>query len=195
MDNHLHLPNIGETGQPYPPHGSWSAAGSFAELWALAEESVAVFLRATVFSRDDRQDLGQAIAQKAWAAFDAFRPEQGSFPAWVLGIARNEYLHYVRSQRRARVLFDSELADRAVAELTRFEAPDTSELQHALRQELAGLPAGQRELLRFKYAENLTCGQIAARLQLKEDTVRMRLSRTRADLKAKLIRTDSGNQS
>ncbi len=81
MDNRLHLTSIGETGFPGPPRGAWSVAGSFSELWASAEEQVAVFLRATVFSRDDRQDLEQAVAQKAWAAFGAFRPEQGSFPA------------------------------------------------------------------------------------------------------------------
>lgn len=147
-----------------------------------------MFLRATVFSRTDRQDLGQAVAQKAWAAFSTYRPDLGSFSAWVLGIARNEYLHHVRAHRRTRVLFDSELAERAVTQLCQFETPPSDEWQAALRQELASLPAESRELLRLKYEEGLTCGEIAARLGQREDAVRMRLHRVRTAVKDSLSR-------
>jgi len=162
-------------------------AGRFEQLWAAAETRVAVFLRATVFSRTDRQDLEQVIAQKAWTAFASFRPDQGGFTAWVLGIARNEYLHYVRSHRRARVLFNSELADQAVGELCRSEeAPPGDERPAVLRRALAELPPESRELLRWKYEQELTCGEIAARLGIQEDAVRKRLHRIRQDLKERV---------
>lgn len=162
------------------------SAGRFEQLWAAAELQVAVFLGATVFSRTDRQDLGQVIAQKAWTAFASFRPDQGGFTAWVLGIARNEYLHYVRSHRRARVLFDSELADQAVGELCRSEDPSADERPAVLRRALAELAPESRDLLRLKYEQELTCGEIAARLGIQEDAVRKRLHRIRTALKERV---------
>ncbi len=167
----------------------------FQQLWATAEGRVRIFLRAAVSSREDRRDLLQTIAQQALASYHRYCPRKGSFAAWLLGIARNEYLHFVRSRARAPVLFDSNLADRALELLGGDDQNEDLDLEDRLYAEIDRLPSGQYELLRMKYAENLTCKEIGTRLSLTEEVVKMRISRIRADLKKILLPFASSGKS
>lgn len=159
----------------------------FQQLWATAEGRVRIFLRAAVSSREDRKDLLQTIAQQALASYHRFCAPKGSFTSWLLGIARNEYLHFLRSQARAPVLFDSDLADRALELLGRDDQNEDHDFENRLKREIDRLPPARYDLLHMKYSENLTCKQIATRLSLTEDAVKMRISRIRADLKKTLL--------
>lgn len=163
------------------------AACDFVSHWESAEERVKVFLRAVVYCAEDRKDLQQEVAQKAFCAFHTFSPLKGSFVAWTLGIARNELLHYLRSRRRACVLFDSELAERVVEFSSPGEEDESRAVHMVLRQEVDRLPDDRRNLLRMKYVDNLTCLQIAQRLSTTESAVKMRLNRVRSRLKRKLL--------
>jgi RNA polymerase sigma-70 factor (ECF subfamily) len=175
------LPKSAEPG--IPGYGT----NDFSSLWEPAQERVRGFLRGSVFCEEDRKDLLQDVAQKALLIFHSFSPRKNSFTAWTLGIARNEYLHYLRSRKRAFVLFDSELADQAGALSMYRDEAESHVDQKTLEREIDRLSAGRRDLLRMKYSENLTCLQIAQRLGLSEDAVKMRLSRIRALLRRRLL--------
>lgn len=60
------------------------------------------------------------------------------------------------------------------------------ELQSALLAHLRELPAGEREALFLRYADDLTPPEIAARLDVSLETVRTRLRRGRQRLRARL---------
>lgn len=105
-----------------------------------------------------RRELAEETAQQAFVVaaqrICGFRAQQGSFRAWLLGIARNRYMTLEARERRRRRhearprKEDSVSADRAEPDLRVYEA-------------LARLPAEYRWALECKYLKQLTMKEMA----------------------------------
>ncbi len=105
-----------------------------------------------------RRELAEETAQQTFIAaaqrIGGFRSQQGSFRAWLLGIARNRYMTLEAKERRRRRHEarprneDSVSADRAEPDLRVYEA-------------LARLPAEYRWALECKYLKRLTMKEMA----------------------------------
>jgi RNA polymerase sigma-70 factor (ECF subfamily) len=99
-----------------------------------------------------------------------------SFRAWMYRIARNRCLDLLRARGRRRD--DQDLPDDS-----RLQADLTGNLTRLVRRELrsrlhhlvAGLTAGQREILRLRYVEGLSRPEIAQVLGIPESLVKSRL--------------------
>lgn len=119
------------------------------------------------------------VTQETWllAARDLrrFQPEQGSFAAWLRGIAENQLRNDRRRAARRRTgELSGDEPDEAVA------ASAAHDLREGISVTFAALPARYQEVLRAKYEERLPTAEIAARLGASDKSVESLLARARA---------------
>lgn len=115
---------------------------------------------------------------------DRFRGE-GSFKAFLFGIARNVLLEHVRAKARERRMVDVDLGVTSIRDL----APGLSTAawrhreQRRLIETLQTLPVELQMLLELAYWEELSEAELAAVLEIPRGTVKSRLFRARALLR------------
>ncbi|HXG46808.1 MAG TPA: sigma-70 family RNA polymerase sigma factor [Methylomirabilota bacterium] len=133
------------------------------------------------------EDLAQETFLTAWRRLEELR-EPGKLRAWLCGIVRNLSANAVRREARrggspspldAAAEFPSPEVDPAVRAVT-------CEEERLLWQTLAGMPESYREPLVLFYREQQSISEVAKQLELSEDTVKQRLSRGRAMLRAEM---------
>jgi RNA polymerase sigma-70 factor (ECF subfamily) len=114
-----------------------------------------------------------------------FKAELGALGAFLLGVARRLVLRHLERGAR-QVAFDGELAQEASDELVRRSEIET------VRRAIAGLPARYREVVVLCELEEVAYEEAARVLECPVGTVRSRLNRARALLKARLAGTRAG---
>jgi RNA polymerase sigma-70 factor (ECF subfamily) len=153
----------------------------FLRLWADAQPAVAAFVHAVVRDPASAKDVLQETALTLFRRFgdyDGGRP----FLAWALGVAKLQVLGFRRDEARSLVTFDSELFDR-FTEAWAEQAPSASRHSLALEICLDRMAARPRQLLRWRYQDDLKSEEIARRLGTKGPAVRVTLQRLREQLR------------
>ena len=133
-------------------------------------------------NREDAEEAAQEALLRAWRHRGSRR--SADWLPWVRAIARNEALRIADHRRRH---FQREVhreaeprEDDSPAELDGVvESLSVKALLQPLRPE-------ERDLLRLRYEEDLTNGEISRRLGMPEGTVKVRLHRLRGRLRAGL---------
>jgi RNA polymerase sigma-70 factor, ECF subfamily len=151
--------------------------------WAPARQRCLREARRILGNRDDAEEAVQEAFVRAWRKRAACRTPASPLP-WLVQITRNEAMRLAarRSRRQASEIPEAE-PDAMPA------ASSETPLDHALtsvatEQALSALCEEERKLLRLRYEEDLTQGQVAAALGVPEGTVKVRLHRVRARLRA-----------
>lgn len=154
----------------------------FMQLWTVAQPAVSGYIRSLVKDSSIAQDILQEtviVLFRRFEEYDTTRP----FLAWALGVARFQVLGMRRDQARCRMIFDSELMEQFTEQWA--EASPASDWRAwALQECLGKLPARPREVVRWRYFEELNSDEIAARLKAKGAAVRVMLQRIREKLRA-----------
>lgn len=125
---------------------------------------------------DKAQDFTHDIFIRMFARLDRFE-ERSSFSTWLYSISYNYCIDQIRVAKRLPVTaldedIDCSLPATDDAERTEYD------LQQ-LAQAMSTLTPQEAQLLRLKYQEGLDVQQIAAKLNLKNSAVKMRLKRAR----------------
>ena len=148
--------------------------------WDIARRRCLREARRILRDREDAEEAVQEALIRAWRNKAKCRTPGTPLP-WLVQITRNEAMRLAaRRRRRQASEFPDERPERTLA-------PD-SELDRmiesvATEQALAILRPDERTLIRLRYEEDLTQGQVAARLGVPEGTVKVRLHRVRARLR------------
>jgi RNA polymerase sigma-70 factor (ECF subfamily) len=134
----------------------------------------------------DAEDLTQEVFVRVFRSLSTYTP--GTFEGWLHRITTNLFLDQVR--RKKRIRFDA-LADDADARLPGREpdpsrAYDDTHLDDDVQAALDALPPDFRAAVVLCDIEGLTYEEIAATLGIKLGTVRSRIHRGRAQLRAAL---------
>jgi len=142
---------------------------------------------AGLVGEDEAEDLTQEVFVKVSDSLGGFRGES-SVSTWVYRIAKNVAIDRLRSVASSSHLA-TELSNKIAAE----QAPPPVEQQHVrkemndcIRQFVANLPPDYRSVMILSELKGLSNRQIADALGLTLDTVKIRLHRARARLKADL---------
>jgi RNA polymerase sigma factor (sigma-70 family) len=155
------------------------------ELFERDAEKLFVYLRHHAPSPEDAEDI---LAETFMAAL-----AEPKFPylsnmaqvAWLWRVARNKvadafrkaaFRRNVSLEQVSEMMYEDEARDPEQIALRQAEADEI----HAL---VGALPEVQREILRLRFGYGLHCGEIAAILDKREDTVRTMLSRTMNSLR------------
>jgi RNA polymerase sigma-70 factor (ECF subfamily) len=152
---------------------------SEAQLWEsdVARRRCLREARRILRDREDAEEAVQEAFIRAWRNRDSCRT---SPLPWLVQITRNEALRLAERRQRRRA---SEVPD---------ECPDLHGCESgidraidsvATEQALSVLRPEDRTLIHLRYVEDLTQGQVAARLGVPEGTVKVRLHRARLRLR------------
>ena len=162
---------------------------AFARLHARLAPRLRGFL--VKLTRDDAasDDLLQLTLLKAHLARERFAPAggdpDGAVQGWYFAIARNVAMDHLRTRYRAGENQDdasesalSEVSDDAASpEEARASAQNEQAIVEQVREAIAALPAGQREVVELHKLRGMSMAEVAARLQVREGAVRVRAHR------------------
>ena len=138
-------------------------------------------------SRAEAQDITQEVFLRVFRSLKSYRPEQGSFLAWLTRLTRNLLIdHYRRGKMdRATDSLDEQLPmlREQASPSSRTEALVAGrEAGEILQAALQKLSPDLRETVILRDLEQLEYREIAAVLKVPEGTVKSRLNRGRAEL-------------
>jgi RNA polymerase sigma-70 factor (ECF subfamily) len=169
---------------------------AFNELVVTYERRVFALVFRMIGRRDEAEDMAQEVFVQVFKAIDQFRGE-AKLSTWIYRIAVNlckNRLKYL-SRRRASSLEDmDEIADRlsgdsakgvSVAGISRpDELIEGMQLERLVKQAIAQVDPDFREVLILRDVEDLSYEEIAAITNLPDGTVKSRIHRARAQLRA-----------
>ncbi|MDO9352255.1 MAG: RNA polymerase sigma factor [Solirubrobacteraceae bacterium] len=157
-----------------------SEPAAFAELYLRHEAVVAGYLQRRTRNAEVTADLTAETFATALLRADRFSGD-GPAIAWLLGIARNLHLHWLRRGRaeaRARERLGVELVVLSPASAERVEAlTEVDDPRSPLRIALAGLPEAQRAAVLAYILDDRSYDDLATELGVPAATVRQRVSR------------------
>ena len=178
-----------------PPHAAdeaeWVARlqrgdrEAFAPLLERHERRIRSLVFHLVRRRDEVEDITQEIFVKAFKNIRSYNAES-TFGTWLGRIAVNHCYDYLRREQKARVTYYWQMTEEAGRRLEEsLERPEalSVEQQVALRdladKLLARAPANDRVILALKELEDRSVEEIAELLDLRVNTVKIRLHRAR----------------
>lgn len=151
-------------------------AGDAGAFRALAELHVVGLLRgasAMGCDRNSAEDLAQETLLEAWRSLGRY---DGTcrLGTWLFGILRNRFL---KSLRRRKLVFTDELTRLAGSTMEGgpVQAVLQDELAGVLREAVAELPDGQREVIELRFFGGASLQEIAVLLDCPLGTVKSRL--------------------
>ncbi|MFF0427947.1 sigma-70 family RNA polymerase sigma factor [Streptomyces sp. NPDC004520] len=119
----------------------------------------------------EAEDVTQQVFVAAWCGRANFRPERGSLPAWLTGIARRKIADALTARTRRTELAAS-LGASLEHESRAHEEPERVLDRLVVTQELSRLPHVQRDVLELAFFADLTQTQIADRTGMPLGTVK-----------------------
>jgi RNA polymerase sigma-70 factor (ECF subfamily) len=162
---------------------------AFARLHARLAPRLRGFLVKLCRDEAASDDLLQLTLLKAHLARERFAPAggdpDGAVQGWYFAIARNVAMDHLRTRYRAGENLDeasgsalSELSDHAASpEEARASAQSEEAIVEQVREAIAALPAGQREVVELHKLRGMSMAEVAARLHVREGAVRVRAHR------------------
>ena len=171
-------------------------AGAFDSLFARHSQAVRGRLRRILRNDAAAEDLFQEVFLRLWTRADQWTGE-GSVRAWVLAIATNLALNYLRSARRRKdrpldirgAAADQEDRDSLpgwmidASALGPEAAAELSERAELSRRFVDELPEDKRDVIRMVYEEQMGVLEVAERLGIPPGTVKSRLFHGRSMLR------------
>lgn len=155
------------------------------ELMTTYGEDVWNFAYFLVRRSDAADDITQDVFLSVYDRLYTFRGEC-SLKSWVLSIARNKSINYLKSSFIRKVTLADRLLHRTEsahsAEKVAFDRMATKEIWLKVME----LPLKFREVIILAYHYQLTMEEIAASLQVSEGTVKSRLFRAKKKISAML---------
>jgi RNA polymerase sigma-70 factor (ECF subfamily) len=135
-----------------------------------------------------REDIAQEVFVSAFVALATFDGRRGRFASWLFAIARNKSLN-ARKRMSPHLLEDPEALPDA---RTPDDACGDAEIRRRLDDALEALPAPERTCFVLEEIVGLTTAQVAEVEGVAIGTIRSRLSRAKAHLRAALATLASG---
>ena len=160
------------------------------------DQKIITQLKKFIFSRVNSLEDAEEIFQETLVAAVESLPTYGgkaAFLTWVCGIAHHEMADFYRKKKIKTFLFSHLpwLENLASQALGPEQQVLEKEFSQKVKQNLANLNEGYREILRLKYYQGLTVVQIAKRLNETVKAVESRLFRARKTF-AKVFTADAG---
>lgn len=170
-------------------HARGGDIGAFEEL-VVRYQPAAVRLAHVMCGADDAADVAQEAFVKAWKALARFRRD-ATFRPWLLSIVANEARNTRRAAgRRARLALRASVSRPSVgAAPSTEEAALGEERRQLVLAAVATLPDAQRDVVSCRYFAGLSEAETATVLGCRRGTVKSRLSRALAGLRAHLDAT------
>jgi RNA polymerase sigma-70 factor (ECF subfamily) len=156
---------------------------AFRYLYQRFAGNIYGYTRSIVRDEHDAEDVTQQVFTRMMTAIANYEDRGVPFSAWLLRIAHNMSIDHMR--RRVVVAEDVHQAEQRV------DSEHAHHLSLSLRQALAELPEGQREVVLLRHVAGWSPTEIAEKLGRSEDAVHGVDHRGRRQLKATLRSLDA----
>jgi RNA polymerase sigma-70 factor, ECF subfamily len=162
-----------------PSQSRDSAPACFSTEMTASLPALRSFARSLCRHRDMADDLVQETMVRAWSSRHTFLPGS-KFRPWLFTILRNQFYNAVRKQGRL-VAWEPEAAERLLVQDPEQETRiHVADIEGALDQ----LPDNQREMLLLIAGSGLSYEEAAVVADCKLGTVKSRINRGRAAMRA-----------
>lgn len=135
-------------------------------------ERIYRFIFLKVSNREEAQDLTQQVFLKAWESLPQFKFTRAPFVSWLYRIARNLVTDFYRTQKPLLSL-EGELKIDPVDYPNWEEKLEIHQFQDQLREALNQLTENQREIIFFRFVEELSYREIAKILKKSQPALRI----------------------
>ena len=154
---------------------------------------VLALIRRSMNNNQDAEDIAQITFIRAHRGLASFRGDS-ALSTWLsriaLNLARNRYWYFFRRRHQDTISLDQ---PHSIADLV--SADEATPAQHAIQSEfvelatrcLEQLDPPQREILRMRYQQQYSYGEIAHELNINFGTVKSRVARAREKLRARIL--------
>ncbi len=175
---------------------------AFGELVEFYQDKVYNLALRMSGNADDAFDLAQEAFFRAWRGLSGFQFES-AFSTWLFRLTSNVCLDWLRAKKRRPTVSLTTLDDEGEEVQMEIRDPGkgpeelllAAEDRKALAKALNELPVEYREILTLRAINDLSYEEIARILQLREGTVKSRLSRARLALRNKLLQNGNKTES
>lgn len=131
-------------------------------------------------NRMDAEEITSDSLMKAFRNIASFRPEKGSFKAWILGIAHNAAISAIRRKR-------SEYPTEDFPENISDTDPDNADEIELVREAIDRCSTKDKSLIHMYYYDNLPLTEIAKIVGIPATTLAVRLQRLRKKIKQYIL--------
>jgi RNA polymerase sigma factor (sigma-70 family) len=149
-------------------------------------DSISRFVARRTDSPHVAADLVADVFVAAMDSAHTYHPARGTEIEWLYGVARNTISADRRREAREKRL-ENRIAGRRLLDtddVTRIEERiDAERTARRILDAMAGLPAGERAVLELVVIDQLSVGEAAAVLGIRQGTARVRLHRARRSLR------------
>ncbi len=156
---------------------------AFGELYQIFLGRIYRFIFYLIYDEAQAEDLTQNTFLKAWKNLANFSFEKGTFQAYLYAIARNSVIDSQRKKKEFSL-------ESGAGEILSDENPEreyqVEEETLELKRALGFLSKSDRQLVLFRFFEDLSYAEIAEILGEKEGTARVKVHRALKVLKEKL---------
>ena len=165
-----------------------SVLGGQTDLFALIVRhygaNVRLFIGRTIRSKEDAEELTQDVFVKAYQQLDSYQAERGTLKNWLLGIAWNAVLMFLRKGQPVIADFEPEALSQYISdeETDRMLAEQKEQRIKALHEAVATLKPEDQMLLHLYYTEDLPLKEIAEIVRRDSPYLATRLQRIRKKL-------------
>ncbi|OGE36441.1 hypothetical protein A3A14_00575 [Candidatus Daviesbacteria bacterium RIFCSPLOWO2_01_FULL_43_38] len=155
---------------------------AFGEIYKTFVKKIFRFIYYLVYDRELAEDLTQLVFLKAYKSLPSFLPSKGTFQAYLYAIARNQVIDY---QRRKKELSLDEVDEPAAIFEIDNEVIQT-ENKNTVDKLLATLDDDDKQLIIWRYFEELQFAEIAEILNENEGSIRVKMHRLLKKLKERV---------
>jgi len=156
--------------------------GAFRRLYEANANTVLAYTRSRV-SFHQAEDVTAETFCVAWSKLDQFTWQGTPFRGWLLTIAKNLLHNQARRSRLIAIDLSNELDstpdDATQTDMEVLATLGTETVGKALRE----MPAAAREVLVLRFLRELSVREVATKLEMSEENVRVRTFRALADLR------------
>lgn len=158
--------------------------GAFARLLGLYWVDVYTFLSSKNICDEDAEDLCIETFSKAFEKLSTYN-HRYVFKTWLLYIARNNYVDFMRRNAHMFSLFSEKILEdlEYEHEMVGDETPESRMIERQsleqVRQSLERLSPRYREVMRLHYIEELSINEISEKLNISSSNVKVILMRAR----------------
>ncbi len=146
---------------------------AFGYLYKLYFSQVFTFINFRVASREDAEDLTNAVFEKALGAIERYRPKPAQFSTWLYTIAKNCIIDHYRKRRlpmddeaEAGGIPSSDLDSDPLARLL------NAERKRTLREALRELTSEQREVVECRFFFEMSIQETALAMDKTDGAVK-----------------------
>ena len=173
-------------------------ANAFETLMGAYEKKIYALCLRMMGNPHDGEDAAQEAMLRIWRTIGQYRFES-AFSTWVYRVTASCCMDAIRKRQRHEQPSLEEMGeasgfDPADDSETPQEQTERKETRSAIRQAIAAVPEGMREVVLLRDVHGLSGEETAQALQIAQGTVKARLARAREKIAAELKRRGVGQK-